>query len=997
MFLRFFIIISLLSFSAAAQAGRQNDIEMPENNLEVSFNIPASAITGTSLISLKKGRELSITTGALRVISITINNRPAPSDLNLPAIKLTPEEDGILAIKYEGVFKPSQPSDPDSLYEVQDVIDNRGISLTGLWYPQVEGLCRYRLKAVLPKGYEAVSEADDIKKVATEDNVEFYFNFDHPAAGLNFIASDKYIVAKEYFDDVEVSAYLFSEDLKFADTYFKYTKKYLSMYKYFIGAYPYKRFSIVENFFPTGYSMPTFTLLGSSVVRLPFIVDTSLGHEILHQWFGNLVYTDYEKGNWSEGLTTYFADQLYEDLKENGWDYRKKLLIDYGSYVRADNEISLGDFRGGVDASSKAVGYGKGAMIFQMIKNMLGEDAFLKSLKDFIKENGFRRASWEDLRSSFEKNYGKDMGAFFRQWIDEKGLPLVEMKDAQVRYADGVYELSFTIKQGAPVYDLDIPVTIYSDGIGKKSFFRLREEEKSFKVFLSYEPDKIVLDEDYDLPRRLGSKEMPPVIGALLGDKDLIVALPEEPQKAAYKTIIDNFEKKGAVLKKAKDITDSGISSSSVAILGADNPLTRRLYGKLETVDAGFSVTMKRNPWNFQKVIGIFSGKSESEASAGFRKLSHYGKYSALTFENGRNIDKDVEETGRGISLELKEDPPAVDISAAGSLSKIIESVSEKKIVYVGEAHEVFAHHAAQLDIIKGLYRKNKKLAIGMEMFQRPFQKTLDDYIAGKIDEKEFLKRSEYFKRWGFDYNLYKSILDFARLNKIPVVGLNIEREIIDKVSEKGLDSLTDEDKKAVPPEMDYSDEKYRERMNGVFRMHKDWEKKKFGYFYQSQILWDETMSQSIVAFLRKNPDYQMVVIAGQGHLEYGSGIPRRSYRRNGESYAIALIDSDIKKGIADYVIFPKYVEGTVSPKLMVILNEKEGKLTVTGFPDISVSEDAGIKTGDVIISMDGVSVSSVEELKIRLFYKKKGETASVKVLRKIEEDEKEMEFKVKL
>lgn len=997
MLLRCFIIIFLLLFSAAAQSAQQNDIDMPEYNLAVSFNIPGSAITGTSLISIKRGRELSITTGDLRIVSIMINDRLVSPELRGAGFNLTPDEDGILEIKYNGVFKPSQSPDHDNLYAVQGVIDNRGISLTGLWYPQIEGLSRYRLKAALPKGYEAVSEADDIRKVETDDNIEFHFDFNHPVDGINLIASDKYIVAKDYFEDVEISAYLFHEDLKFADTYFKYTKKYLELYKSLIGEYPYKRFSIVENFLPTGYSMPTFTLIGNTIIRLPFIVDTSLGHEILHQWFGNLVYTDYEKGNWSEGLTTYLADQLYEELKDNGWDYRKKLLMDYESYVRADNEISLRDFRGRVDAPSKAVGYGKSAMVFQMIKNMLGEEAFLKSLKDFIKENSFRRASWDALRSSFEKYYGRDMGVFFRQWVDGKGMPSVEMKDAQVRYADGVYELSFSVKQGEPVYDLEIPVTIYSDGSGSKRFFRFSEQEKSFKVFLSYEPDKIVFDEDYDMARMLSVKESPPVIAGLFGDKDFIVALPEEPERETYKKIIESFKDKGALLKKARDIKDSDVGSSSIVILGAENPLAIRLFGKAGIADAGFSVTIKRNPWNSQRVIGIFSGRSESEVTAGFRKLSHYGKYGILTFENGRNTGQEVEESERGTSMELKEEPPAVDISATGTLSKVIESVSEKKIVYVGEFHEVFAHHAVQLDIIKGLYRNNKKIAIGMEMFQKPFQKTLGDYIADRIDEKEFLKRSEYFKRWRFDYNLYKPILDFARLNKIPVVGLNIEQEIIDKVSKNGMDSLTDEEMKAVPADMDYSDEEYRERINEAFKMHKDWEKKKFDYFYQSHILWDETMSQSVDGFLRKNPDYQIVVIAGQGHLQYGSGIPSRTYRRNGESYAIVLIDADIDKGIADHVIFPKYVDGTVSPKLMVIMSEKEGKLTITGFPDFSVSEDAGMKAGDVIISIDGEPVESVEDIKIHLFYKKKGESASVKVMRKTEEKEQVIDLKIKL
>ena len=86
-----------------------------------------------------------------------------------------------------------------------------------------------------------------------------------------------------------------------------------------------------------------------------------------------------------------------------------------------------------------------------------------------------------------------------------------------------------------------------------------------------------------------------------------------------------------------------------------------------------------------------------------------------------------------------------------------------------------------------------------MEMFQRPFQQVLDNYVGGKISERTFLKRSEYFKQWGFDYNLYKPILDFARAERIPVIALNQRREIVDKVAKNGLDSLSEEEKKDIP------------------------------------------------------------------------------------------------------------------------------------------------------------------------------------------------------
>jgi len=278
----------------------------------------------------------------------------------------------------------------------------------------------------------------------------------------------------------------------------------------------------------------------------------------------------------------------------------------------------------------------------------------------------------------------------------------------------------------------------------------------------------------------------------------------------------------------------------------------------------------------------------------------------------------------------------------------------------------------------------------------RPFQKSLDDYTAGRIDEREFLRRSEYFKRWGFDYNLYKPILDFAAQEKIPVVALNIQREIVDKVSRGGIDSLSESEKREIPAQMDFSDNEYRDRLREVFLRHSSSGEKNFDFFYQSQILWDETMSMSVDGFLRKNPDYQMVVLAGGGHIQYGSGIPKRTFRRNGYDYAIILNDVDIERDIANYIIFPKPMDGITSPKLMVSLREMHGVVSIEGFPENSVSEKAGLKDGDVIISLDNVAIKSVDDMRIHLFYKKKGDVVKVKVLRKrFLFGDKEMEFDV--
>ncbi len=357
-----------------------------------------------------------------------------------------------------------------------------------------------------------------------------------------------------------------------------------------------------------------------------------------------------------------------------------------------------------------------------------------------------------------------------------------------------------------------------------------------------------------------------------------------------------------------------------------------------------------------------------------------------IHLEKGRSNFLSVaqtEETSRGAKEELVKPPVAVEISTLKTFAEVMERVADKRIIYVGENHDQFSHHVMELEVIKDLNRRGKKIAVGMEMFQRLFQKALDDYIEGRIDERELLKKTQYFKRWGLDYNLYRPILELARSERIPVVALNISQEIVDKVFKGGLDSLSEEEKKWVPSRMDFSDVAYKERLKKVFQEHEDFGAGNFNFFYQAQILWDETMSESVDEFLRVHPTDQMVVLAGNGHLAYGSGIPKRTARRNGYDHAILLNDSDLEKDIADYVLFPKTMPGVTSPKLMVLLKEKKGKVEIEGFPPGSNSEKAGVKVGDILLSIDHTPVRRIDDLKIDLFFKKKGEKAKIRILRK--------------
>jgi uncharacterized iron-regulated protein len=1000
MFYRFLFIFSLfalLFYPAVIIAEERTSIAEGEYNLKVSFDIPNSKITGRAKIFAQKDRELIFHTGRLAIRDVRLNGDKIEFDAHHGALKILPPRDGIVEIIYEGIFKEGG--------QARNIIDERGISLTGIWYPYMPGLFKYSLSAFLPEGYEAVSEAERIEKTVRNGVAEFFFDFPHPVDGINFIATNRWEIIKDYYENTEIYAYFFPEDMGLARKYIEYTKKYLKLYEDMLGEYPYKRFSIVTNFLPTGYSMPTFTLLGQNVIRLPFIVEISLGHEILHQWLGNLVYVDYNKGNWSEGITTYLADHLYEELEGKGWQYRKQMLINYRSYVHDKNEFPLRDFRARVDFPSSAIGYGKAMMVFHMLKEMVGEDIFYKSVRNFIDENRFRKTSWDDIKKAFEANYGKDLNWFFEQWVDKKGLPDLNVENVKIRQRGSKYEISFDITQKREIRVVDVPVTFYFLGGGtKRDIFRIDGERHSFNILMDEIVEKLVMDEDYDVARIISDKEFPPVIARLLGDEDSIIAVSGEDMKI-FSPVIDIFKRRGAVVRELNEVRHDIIKESSLiipVISGSFNPLIARLYGSIDIPEGGFGIIVRKNPWNADKVVGIIFAKSKEEVNAAARRILHYGKYSTLSFERGRNILKEIEKTDRGIKMAVWDEPLAISattsLSAVRRLSDVIREVADKRIVYVGEVHDRFAHHAVQLLIIRELYEKNKNIAIGMEMFQRPFQKALDDYIAGRIDEREFLKKTEYFKRWGFDYNLYKPILDFAKEKGLPVVALNVRREILKKVSSGGIDSLSLEEMKEIPLEMDFSDDEYREWLKKVFKAHNRPDNRGFDFFLQSQLLWDETMAMSIYEFMKNNPDYQMVVIAGGGHLKHGWGIPSRVFRRNGYDYAIILNDANIEENIADYIIFPKPLEGITAPKLMVLLTEEAGRVKITGFPENSISKKAGLQERDIIVSLDGIAVSSIDDIRIHLTFKEKGESVTVKVLRnRFLVGEREMEFEVVL
>jgi len=328
---------------------------------------------------------------------------------------------------------------------------------------------------------------------------------------------------------------------------------------------------------------------------------------------------------------------------------------------------------------------------------------------------------------------------------------------------------------------------------------------------------------------------------------------------------------------------------------------------------------------------------------------------------------------------------PVLDMTKMQKLDSIINRLSESRVVYVGETHDSYGHHLNQLEVIRQLHRRNPDMAIGVEFFQQPFQSALDEYISGRSGEKEMLLATEWFERWRFDYRLYRPIMRYAREHGIPVTALNVARELTERVSEVGIEGLSAAERAQIPRQLDDSDEDYRARIRAVYQSHPRSGSGGFDRFLQVQLTWDEGMAERVTQYLQKHTGRTMVVLAGSGHLMYGTGIPDRVSRRLPIASRILLPADSIRLGpdIADFVVYPASVELPQAGLMGVLLEKGEKGVRISGVVPHSAADRAGIKKGDVIQHLNGESVTSVADIKVGMLDKSPGDKVELQILRK--------------
>lgn len=458
------------------------------------------------------------------------------------------------------------------------LIDPGAVYLDGAsgWYPDPGGPLTFSLTVSLPPGWRSVSQGVEDGAGTSAGTEGTRWTERQPQDEIYLVAAP-FTVYRKATPHGEAQVYLRAPDPDLAQRYLEATIRYLDLYSQLLGPYPYGKFALLENAWETGYGMPSFTLIGSRVLRLPFLLESSYPHEILHNWWGNGVWIDYRAGNWAEGLTSYLADHLVQERQGRGAAHRRATLQKYADYVDEAQDFPLTSFRGRHGEVTQAVGYNKSLMVFHTLRQEVGEQAFVEGLRRLYREHLFRTAGWADVQRAFEAEAGRDLGWFFAQWVEREGAPRIGLSGVTVTAVADGYVVSGRIEQtgtGEP-YRLLVPVAVQGEGDLPAVVKTVALDGRSapFEVHTSTRPVRLQVDPQFDLFRRLDPAELPASLGRLFGARQPLLVLPGSAPATllrAYRLLAAEWTRGGG-----ETVLDSDVQSISadrpVWVLGWEN------------------------------------------------------------------------------------------------------------------------------------------------------------------------------------------------------------------------------------------------------------------------------------------------------------------------------------------------------------------------------------------------------------------------------------------
>jgi hypothetical protein len=342
------------------------------------------------------------------------------------------------------------------------------------------------------------------------------------------------------------------------------------------------------------------------------------------------------------------ADYFYKEQESAAAarEMRHSWLRDFAA-VPADAHRPLTAFRSRTHGAEAAVGYGKAAMLFSMLRDAIGKDAYDAGIRLFWEKHRFRTASWADLQSAFEQTSGQPLGTFFSQWLDRAGGPRVSVTEARASRTGSGTQLTVTIAQSDPPYALRVPLEIVYAGKTEVRTLTVDRERQTASLQLNEMPDAVRLDPGLRVWRVLERSELPPVLRQwIIARAPRLILAGGGPQDstAAREVARSLFE---AAPREVNAATVNG-SQEPVLIVGAHREVDsflasnglpprpqlaeRRGSAEVWTIEQ----TAKHAP------IAVISAQNAEALRAITRALPHYGSQSYLVFEGSKVVARGV-------------------------------------------------------------------------------------------------------------------------------------------------------------------------------------------------------------------------------------------------------------------------------------------------------------------------------------------------------------------
>ncbi|MEE8394357.1 MAG: M1 family aminopeptidase [Rhodospirillales bacterium] len=514
------------------------------------------------------------------------------------------------------------------------------------WYPQAgERAVTYRIEVEVPDPQKAVVPGRLLEETLKGGIYRAVFAMDRRSQGIVMMAGP-FVVAEKTSRAIRLRTYFHPEISALSGEYLELTAGYIERYQKLIGDYPFSSFFIVSGPLGVGFGYPGLTYMGTRVLRLPFIRYGSLGHEVLHNWWGNGVFIDYRTGNWAEGLTTFMADYALAGERDPSaaMGMRLNWLRNYAALPQ-DRDRAVVDFAARSHDASQIVGYNKVAFFFHMLRNEVGSKTFDAAVRRFWGERSFKVSGWDHLRRAFEAASGRNLKEFFSQWLTRKGAPRIGIGEASANITNGRHGISLTLLQDQPPYSLKIPIKVTTKDGERRRIIAIDAIKSRHRIFTGSKPLAMEVDPGFDIFRRLDPTEAPPIMRdvTLSGQTLTIIMGDSETTDKAARALAQRLLDRPP--RYLADGAPEPPATAPLLVIGTGGKVQALLSGLgLAGVPKSISGRGTARAWAARdkngRALFIVAGAGAEAIEALSRPLAHYGGKGFLVFEGSRAIEK---------------------------------------------------------------------------------------------------------------------------------------------------------------------------------------------------------------------------------------------------------------------------------------------------------------------------------------------------------------------